>query len=222
MLYMQSSNAAVIQYDFVAEAAGNEGGYSSYSTDGVTNSGVYVTASASDFAGTTSYYAYLDDLDLSKPGGLGACRVLEGAEPSECLDPADDSVNNGIVGGEMLTLTWDQVVTINQIFFNNGSHHDTFAASRDFEVRIDGGSWMDYSLVALFTTPLSGSRFDFIVDDTFGHDGCLSASCGDGVGAGAAFYISAITIETPEPGMIVLFLLGIGLIAFSNRQRLSV
>jgi len=221
MLYMHSPIAAVIQYDFVAEAAGNEGGYTNYSTDGVSNSGVYVTASASNFTGTTSYYAYLDDVDVSKPGGLGACRVLEGGEPSECLDPADDSVNTGIVGGEMLTLTWDQLVTISLITFTNGTHHPVFSG-RDFEVRVDGGVWQNYNLVNLFTTPLTGTRFDFITDDTFGNDGCSSAVCADGTGPGASMYISNLTIETPEPGMVVLFLLGIGLIAFSNRQRLSI
>jgi len=222
MLYMQTSGAAVIQYDFVAEAVGNEGGHTAYMTDGVGNSGVFLTASASNFAGTTSYYAYLDDADVTRPAGLGACMALVSAEPSGCLLAEDDSLNNGITGGEVLSLAWDQIVTINLITFRNGSHHPIFASTRDFEVRVDGGAWQNFSLVHLFTTPLTGSRFDFIVDDTFGNDGCASALCGDGEGPGAALYISNITIETPEPGMVILFLLGIGLIAFSNRQRLSI
>ncbi len=221
-LYMQSPSAAVIQYDFVAEAVGNEGGYSAYTTDGVGSSGVFVTATASNFAGTTSYYAYLDDSDVTRPAGLGACMAIVGGEPSDCVVASDDSLNNGVTGGELLSLSWDQVVTISLITFRNGSHHPVFSAGRDFEVRVDGGAWQNFDLVHLFTTPLTGSRFDFIVDDTFGNDGCTSALCGDGTGPGAALYISNITIETPEPGMVVLFLLGIGLIAFSNRQRLSI
>jgi PEP-CTERM motif len=222
MFYIQTPSAAVIQYDFVAEAVGNEGGYSAYTSDGVGSSGVFVTATASNFTGTTSYYAYLDDADVTRPAGLGACMALVSAEPSGCLVAEDDSLNNGVTGGEVLSLAWDQVVTINLITFRNGTHHSTFSSGRDFEVRVDGGVWQNFNLVHLFTTPLTGTRFDFIVDDTFGNDGCATALCGDGTGPGAALYISNITIETPEPGMVVLFLLGIGLIAFSNRQRVSI
>jgi len=221
LLSANSVNAAVIQYDFIAEAASNEGGYTSYSTDGNSAGSVILTATASNFAGTTSYYAYLDDLDGTRPAGLGACRALVAGEGSDCLVSSDDNLGSGIVGGEMLTLTWDQVVTINEIAFRNGVHRAEFATFQNVEIRIDGGSWTQFTLGSLvgglLTTPLTGSKFDFIVDDTFGYGGCTVALCADG--SGSEIYISGITIETPEPGMVVLFLLGMGLIAFSNRKR---
>lgn len=218
MLYVSTAGAAIVEYDFVAEAAGNEGGYTAYATDGDSAGAVVVTATGSNFAGTTSYYAYLDDLDVDlRPAGLGVCQVLEGGVGSECLDPADDNLGDGVPGGEMLTLSWDQQVTINEIVFRNFVHRTDFSPTQDFQVRIDNGSWASYSLTHIFTTALFGSKFDFITDDTFGFDGCTSALCADG--SDSQLYISNLTIQTPEPGMVVLFLLGVGLIALSTRRR---
>ncbi len=218
MLYMTTAGAAVVEYDFVAEAAGNEGGYSSYMSDGDSAGATVVTVTGGNVAGTTSYYAYLDDLDVdNRPGGMGVCQVLEAGEGSECLDSADDNLGDGVPGGEMLTLSWGQVVTINEIVFRNFVHRTDFAADQDFQIRIDGGAWAEYSLTHIFTTSLVGSTFDFITDDTFGFNGCTSALCADL--SDTQLYISSLVIQTPEPGMVVLFLVGVGLVAFSTRRR---
>jgi hypothetical protein len=231
----QLAGATVVEYDFATEGSDTvgEGGYAAYTSygDSAGVDDIAVTATASSFDGTTSLHAYLDGFlgsDPERPSGLGVCSTgLEAGEGSECNVSADDNLGSGVAGGEMLTLAWDQMVTITEIAFRNGLHHTYFNASgnQDFEVRVDGGAWQDYNLPmldgiftgALIFTPLYGMTFDFIVDDTKYHDLCEDAVCADD--SSSELYISAITIETPEPGMVILFLLGITMIAFSTRQR---
>lgn len=229
LLYGQSAAALVVTYDFVAEAAGNEGGFSAHVTDGDSGSeAITLTATASNFAGDTDYFAYLDDASGGQPAGLGACTTLVGGEGSACDEGAvtgdTDNLNSGIDGGQVLTLAWNQIVTFQELAFRNQNHGTTFGSEQDFEVRIDGGAWQSFSLQHMFNTPLSGSTFDFIVDDTFGNDGCQDVVCADE--AGSALYISSAmvevdtpTVETPEPGMVLLFLLGLGLVGFGSKQR---
>jgi len=82
-----SMSAHAIVLDFVAEAAGNERGIANGSTiNNFQGTGVNVTFTA----GGGDYFPYFDDVSSGLPGGLGVCKVLDGA--NQCDPPSDDNV----------------------------------------------------------------------------------------------------------------------------------
>lgn len=150
--------ASAASFDFVALAAGNEHGAL---TETFSNAGLSVTASAHALNNpTTPYHMYLDDLNGSGlPAGLGVCKNLTGA--AQCSPGSDDN----ITWNEVLVLTFDQEVTINQIQFSNGIHTDSYLGN--FGVAIDStplsvADFIQYATVPVFSLPLTGTVFSFI------------------------------------------------------------
>ena len=199
-----SAQASVI-FDFVAIAAlggGNEGPFDNtagYATVG----GITVQASASNTFGATSV-AYLDDVAFSpaRDAGLGNCSAgLTGS--LQCVDAADDNVTSG----ETLTLSFFSdttamnaiTVVLNPTFFRNADHNPGFTG--DINIQIDGMGFNSFMLINNFTTPLTGSTFDFsYIDDEF--------------------YISSITVTAvPLPAALPLFLSALAGLAFVGRRR---
>ena len=84
-------------YDFTAEGNRDEQGYLSFTT-GVTNGNPMptgLTITATDDSGR-ALYAYMDGdyPDANGPGGLGVCKVVDGANGDIC-DPAGDDNQMG-------------------------------------------------------------------------------------------------------------------------------
>ncbi len=92
------------------------------------------------------------------------------------------------------------MVVLNPTFFRDELHFNSFDS--DPEIFIDdGGGLMNYALVGNFTTPLTGTTFDFKFQN-------------------AEFYIESITVTAvPLPVALPLFLLALAGLAFIGRRR---
>lgn len=193
------ASAATVTFDFVALAAGNEGGIegSTFSSGGLS---VTVTSSAN---------AYLDDLSGGLPGGLGVCQALNAS--NQCAVAGDDEIGPG----ESVTLTFSQPISmISGLSFTNGSHLDLNNSSRTFTetyVQLGGSTSANTSffLAAGSSLPLS-----------FGTSYTLSYGGFDP----SDFYLNAATFTFDDPAPIPLpaglpLLAGaLGMLAFARRR----
>ena len=207
LAWATAAGATTINYADLANHAPGEGGYAEPAGYAVTADGVTVTAhglkfdaSQPDYADpSTSYHAYLDSTWSGHgPGGLGVCKSLTSS--AQCSPSSDDNLTNG----ELLRLSFSQGVTITKILFRDGQHGTDFTGS-DFELAIDNGLFTSHASTHVFDTPLTGSRFDFIVG-AYAENGFTQFTSE----AGDELYIEAIEFNVPEPG--ILLLTGIGLI----------
>ena len=199
LAFSQVSQAATFDFAYQADnVSPYEQGYSSYSLTDL-GTGVTVTATASSLTIDTDgngvndqYFAYLD----SGSAGLGVCKVLNAY--NQCNPSSDDNATLD----EVLTLSFSEKVTLNEISFVNGVHGADFNSNR-FYVSIDGGSAVDYALSTMFTNDLTGQVFDFWLADQ------VTASYKN------QFYINSITVPTPAP----LALLALGLLGVYGASR---
>jgi len=163
-----------------------------------TRDGISVTATGFDGSGLTNdaYFAYLDEGDA----GLGVCQVLNG---DQCAPNSDDNVTTD----ESLLLTFNQRVTIDTTTFVNGDHGINF--SDDFQLTIDNGPTVTYSLMNIFIMDLTGTTFEFFNPNTGG---------GSTVSNDKQFYINTLDVTVvPVPAAAWLF--GTGLIALVGVAR---
>ncbi len=186
------------EYDFGHEAIGNE--HAAYSM--ALNNGV--TASAYNLsAPSTPLYAYLDDFSAGKEAGLGVCETLN---------------NNGLcfqdnVGkGEVLKLSFNNEITIDQIEFHNGNHKNWFNPTKGkVSISVDNGSFVTYALSHILNTNLTGTNFLF-----------ANTSLGSHIGAGKEFYITALNTQvTPIPAAVWLFVSGLGSLGLFRKRKQS-
>lgn len=193
LLLTQASQA--ITFDFLAEGNATEKGYSAFL---MTESGVTVTATATELNGDGIYSAYLDGGDA----GLGVCKVLTSSD--QCAPSSDDNVTVT----ELLHLAFDEIVSITEINFLNGAHGTDFA-NNQFNVRIDdAATYSTYSLSSQFLTVLSGQKFSFWLDD---QSNAVNQN---------QFYISSVTV--PAPGTLMLLSLGLlGLFGSTKKRSVS-
>ena len=193
VVFGHSANATIV-YDFAALASGNEGAFTSTTIGGITLSG-----SAESQDGNSTYTAYLDDVSGGLEAGLGVCKVLD--NEGDC-DPSSD---DNLLGIELLALTFSEEVWIADIYFRNADHGTTFDRGADFEVSIDGGAFVSYTLENMFSAGFTGTTFEFIADDIVSNDG-------------DQLYINKLIVNTPEPGTLIMMIIGLGLLGLSRRK----
>lgn len=186
-----SAQAAV--FDFVAEAAGNEGGATSI-VFGPDADGHIVTATGYDWgthatyaaAGTDVYNAYLDDVS-GGPGGLGVCKELDGS--SQCKTPSDDNVTDD----EALRFELSGGATyITDLTFNDADHVAILGTPKElltvhYRIGEGAGVWIPTDFVTLSTLVLAGSVIEIAVDSD-----------------ASQFYVSTLS-TVPVPAAVWLF-----------------
>ena len=101
------ASATVVDLDFIALAAGNEGGVE----------GAVFSSGGVDTTITSSADAYLDDLSAGRPAGLGVCSTGLTAT-LQCVESSDDNVTVG----ESLTLDFSSTLTGFEFVFHDGDH----------------------------------------------------------------------------------------------------
>lgn len=193
-------------FDFVAAATGNERGAASLI---FTNGSLTVTATARSLDNTAMYYPYLDDLSGGLPAGLGVCKVLNSA--NQCVPSSDDNITRN----EVLTLTFNQPVTIDQFTFRNGAHQTVFTGN--FGGVIDPiappttvAGFTQLPAQATVFGPFTGTSFSLISNSTISGNSANSRQ----------LYVSTVTANaTPEPASLGLAVFGAGLL-FTFRKRL--
>lgn len=227
-VFSGSANALLmVDLDFVALAAGNEGGVegdSFFFTDGA-GDGVSVVL-------TSSGAAYLDDVSGGRPGGLGVCSNnadgtsgLNGA--NQCTDRSDDN----ITATEWVTLDFglNTVSNIGTWTFNDGSHNPlptNGSGTQSFLVAYDiAGSEPDP-----FNVDPAGGIFEAIFDNPTAFPNVPAsfssitfAFNNTGVNA-QQFYISGATgiNAVPLPGSVALLgagLFGMGMVGRLRKRR---
>ena len=187
-----AASGASITFDFVAEAAGNEGGAPSFI---FSNGGLTVEATGTSAPGVDDdpfQFAYLDDADEADepgPGGLGVAKDLNANMRS------DPRMDDNVTEGETLTLVFSERVTLVRIEFND--HGRMFVPPEQVDIGTDG-VFASYPLTNVFLIPLTATRFDFRYPDL----------------NGAQFYLGAVVV--PEPASIFLF--GFGALALFRRR----
>jgi len=210
-----SSISSATTFDFAAIANGDSsygfpGGEFGAQTITFTKDGINVDVTGSDTATGGNYNAYLDSDWFHSGGqggggGLGVCKDLNGGQ---CNPGYDDNVTIN----ENLMLDFTTKVTISETIFRNGEHDPTFAADATFDLVIDRGliteSTVNYSLVNVFATDLTGTTFEFMNLNAIDTDDYR-------------FYISAMeVIAVPVPAAVWLFGSGlIGLIGIARRKK---
>ena len=178
LLFTFGANAAT--FDFVAEAAGNEGGVEGGM---FTNGGITVTT-------TSSADAYLDDLDGTKPAGLGVCSSgLNG--DNQFNVPSDDNVT----GAETLSLAFSEAVKLTSVNFRNAQHGTTFEGAIAV-LNVSTGVSLGFSLMETLNLSVLGKGTEFVFN-IFG--------LGTIPKANDEFYISSLNAEVPVPAALFLF-----------------
>ncbi len=191
-----AADAAIIELDFVAEAAGNEGGVegSIFTFDGI------------DVLVSSSHQAYLDDLSAGRPAGLGVCKVLDGA--NQCSPSSDDNVTSG----EWVTLDFGSYAVTSAIFsFYDARHFELSSARNPDRTYLLGFDIPGGDLGTLGASQKFGDAFPMLSFNsvTFGYGGDHADE----------FYVSGATDVNVVPLPGVPALLGAGLIAFGVRRR---
>ena len=189
------------QYDFGADAMGNEFGALSITSPDIKDrwGSNNVTASAPSLFG--NYYAYLDDKNgANNEGGLGVCQQL-GIDNS-CFNGGDDSIEEG----EILKLSFNQSITLSEIEFHDGNHnYNGFIG--DVDISIDNGAFVSYGLTHILQAGLTGTEF-------------LFRNSNSGGSARSDFYVTALnTSTTPIPAAVWLFVSGLGSLGFFRRKK---
>ncbi len=175
--------------------------------------GIGVEASATYNGGTASV---VQDHDNSYNGLLsGSTAIGAGLGVYHKVNPTDNSDDN-ITGGEMLMLSFGQVVTLNTLGLRSEGHNTTnWAANSGFEYSTDGTSWtaalFPYNS-GLFALNLTSYDFYFrylVVDEA--NPGVIKAD---------QFYVSSVTVTpVPEPETYAMLVAGLGLMGFVARRR---
>lgn len=193
-----SANASTT-WNFVSMANSGEYGISTLSLLG---DGFSV-----DITGTKNgidSYAYLD----SGHGGLGVCGTLTAG--NQC-NPAND---DNITSNEVLTMTFNNAVTIDKIWFNNNHDGDGTLSGNNVQI---GGT--DYSLI--LATGVPSFSDDWTPNTSFyvAAGGSLSFQLAST--NFDQFYISGMTVTAavPEPETYAMLMAGLGLIGFMARRR---
>ena len=166
--------------------------------------GIGLTATGFSTAGAT-YNAYLDSTwnhsGGGGQGGLGVCATVSASK--QCTPSSDDNVTLG----EVLVLEFAQTVTITDITFINGAHNPTFAGDAVFGLIIDGVDQGNQSLVNIYSTSLTGKKFQ-LINDYPNLDTDLYR-----------FYVNTMTAVIPVPAAVWLFGSGLlGLVAVARRR----
>lgn len=179
-------------FDFVADANSQERGFATSYVKTV--GAITLTVTAAD-----GRHPYLD----SGHGGLGVCGTLTSAAVPQCNPTSDDNIFNG----EILILSFDQAVTVNQMWFNN--RHDGDGSLDGDKVKIGGTSY------SLFSNTPGGALANFNGDwsPRVGTTGTTVQTFGfaantaywienpNPVGDNYEFYLSGMTVTAavPEP-----------------------
>ncbi len=163
VLLLSGGIATAADFDFVAAAAGNEGGASVLNF--VSSSDATLTLEATGQFGGGDVFAYLDDLSGGNPGGLGVCQNLIGGGNNDCAPSSDDNVTSG----ETLTLEFNFEVDLSDIVFRDGGHNQNFADDAVFDLAVTDifnstTVFSNEQLVPLFLSgsSLKGYKFSFI------------------------------------------------------------
>lgn len=126
------------------------------------------------------------------------------------VNPTDNSDDN-ITAGEMLLLSFDQVVTMDSVGLRSEGHNTTgWGANTGFEYSTDGSTWISQAFpysTGLFAINLTSQDFYF------------RYASGDGISPDQ-FYISSVTVTpVPEPEIYAMMAAGLGLMGFVARRR---
>jgi|GEM_PF-1642317 len=205
LLGVTSANAVLI--DFITMADANEAGHNPLviSFSSVTLS---ITGHASD-DDDNAQFAYLD----SGNAGLGACKDVTGS--AQCAPSNDDNVTTN----EWLEFVFSEDVIIDNLWANN--NHDGGFSSGDL-ITIAG---TDYAAVKGDHSSGSDLRTDLAGNFATGPGGWLvSANTVFEVAYNnTQFYVAALEVQTvPEPNMLLLFALGLGLIVVVKSSKPAV
>lgn len=213
ILLLASAGLAQAQsiFDFVAAANGGEQGFpTSYVK---TVGGITLTATAAD-----GRHPYLD----AGHGGLGVCGTL--TSTFQCNPSDDDNIRTG----EVLILSFDQTVTVNQMWFNN--RHDGDGSLDGDLVKIAGTNYSLFSntpggALSSFNgdwTPRVGATGTVIQTFTFLANTAYLIENPNVLSDNTEFYLSGMTVTAvPEPETYALLGLGLGLLGWVGRRRKS-
>lgn len=213
LFFMQLPIVTAATFDFVRYADGtssspenNEQGYKvfSVSEDNIALQARGYKWKKNEWQQTS---AYLDHGNA----GLAVCN--SGLTKSgQCKVSSDDSMSFQ----KMLWLSFDQVVSLNQVIFRNGQHGTSFKGNFKMTVFSEGswGSWKNYKLTHIFNTNLMGEAFAF-------YNPMKSNN------KKKQFYLSSMTVSgvssVPIPGAIWLFgSVILGFFAVGKRKEAAV
>ena len=209
VLLSQSVSAAIFDFDNIADHSapaasldsftGSIGSGPFFGEMGATqmnfsSDGIGLVATANELTGAV-INPYLD----AGNAGLGACKVVTNS--AQCNPSSDDNVTSG----EVLTLTFDQMVKITSTTFINGGHGTSFNGT--FDLQIDGGAVTTYNLTNLFNMELTGTEFAF-------------SNTNVNTANEYQFYIQTMDVQAvPVPAAVWLFGSGlIGLVGVARRK----
>ena len=174
--------------------------------------GITVLATGSYNGGTASV---VQDHDNGYNGLLyGSTAIGAGLGVYHIVNPTDNSDDN-ITAGEVLKLSFDQVVSLSDVGLRAEGHNTTaWLANATFEYSTNGTTWTSALLpdngvvgntnAGRFVLNLTGQDFYFRY----------------GGQTPDQFYISSVTVAAvPEPETYALMGLGLGLIGFMARRR---
>lgn len=206
------ANAAPSIFDFVADANTQERGFATSYVKTV--GGIVLTITAAD-----GKHPYLD----SGHGGLGVCAILTGGTYPQCNPTSDDNIRRG----EILILSFDRAVTVNQLWFNN--RHDGDGSLSGDNVKIAGASYSVFSnspggALASFNgdwSPRVGSSGHTVKTFSFAANTAYWIENPNPLGDNYEFYLSGMTVTAaiPEPESYAMLLAGLGLLGFAARRR---
>lgn len=201
------ANAAF--YDFQDWIGANgEQGFDNSSPFTMTDSGLTLTATATEEPGSVASHVYMDDSYNGIIGGMGVCSSLNTSSPPQCSNSGDDNVSIDGTNSEILSWQFTQNITEVTLELGNADHYDYIL--KDIFYKYDGGSWMQVAsnTDAMVTLSLDGSSNQI-------HFKAVGADQGD------HFYIrNANVAAVPIPAAAWLFgsaLVGLAVIARKKR-----